>query len=73
MMTDEEAKQIVKAAAAVLLDAAMEALYEDAHRWSERPCSTCRFVSGILGKPFGCYRYAEEKQIQALKDRQKKD
>ena len=33
-------------------------LYEDPHQWSTRPCGTCRTASGLIGKPYGCYRYA---------------
>lgn len=63
-MTDDEAKQIVKAAAHVLFDAASDAIYEDPHNWSARPCPTCRFVSSILGKPFGCIRYEKQKRAK---------
>ncbi len=61
-MTDNEAKQIVKAAASVLLEVATDAIYEDPHQWSARPCATCRFVSGIIGKPFGCIKFNHEQR-----------
>jgi hypothetical protein len=58
-LSDE--KQIVQAAASVLIDAALRLLQEDPHRWSDRPCPTCRSVSEIAGKPFGCVLYSLQK------------
>ena len=26
----------------------------DPHQWSARPCQSCRVVSGLLGRSFGC-------------------
>lgn len=57
-MTDDEAKQIVKAAANVLLESVADIIDEDPHMWGTRPCSTCKFVSTIVGRPFGCTRKA---------------
>jgi hypothetical protein len=61
----DDMKQIVQAAAGVLLDAALRVLYEDPHRWSDRPCQTCRAVSSIAGQPFGCVLYAQQKKERA--------
>lgn len=61
-MSDEEAERIVKAAAKVVLDAILGLLQDDPHQWSTRPCPTCRQISGIVGRPFGCYLYAKKKQ-----------
>jgi hypothetical protein len=33
---------------------ALRVLNYDDHRWSYRPCTTCRTVSNVLGEPFGC-------------------
>jgi hypothetical protein len=35
------------------------ALQADPHQWSNRPCPTCRAISGLVGRKFGCYLYAE--------------
>ena len=59
-MTEEEAKQIVKAAASIVIDAVVNAIQNDGHVYGTRPCETCRAVSGIIGKPFGCYKYQED-------------
>lgn len=41
---------------------ASDLLYVDGHSWSNRPCQTCRAVSGLFGFDFGCTRYAKEKR-----------
>lgn len=33
----------------------------DPHQWSSRPCPTCRAVTIILGRPFGCSAKAKGK------------
>ena len=53
-MTDKDAEQVVKAAASLVIEAVLQALEEDPHQWSKRPCPTCRFISSILNRPFGC-------------------
>ena len=45
-----------------VLTAVLEAIYVDPHQWSNRSCPTCRTVTAIWGKDFGCVRYAEEHQ-----------
>ena len=62
MSEEEEANRIVKAAASLLVDAILDLLQADPHQWSKRPCPTCRPISALIGKPFGCYRYALEQQ-----------
>ena len=61
-MTDDEAKKIVKAAANVLMEAVLDIIQGDSHHWSDRPCQSCLTISGIIGKPFGCYKYQEMKR-----------
>lgn len=53
-MPDTTAADLVKAAAEKLLDAALKVIQDDPHQWSGRPCSSCRAVTAIYGKPFGC-------------------
>lgn len=57
-MTDEEA---IQKAAAIINKAALDLLQVDPHDWSTRPCQTCRAISAIIGRRFGCYQYAHEK------------
>ena len=57
-----EAKTLIQAAASVLFDAALHVLQNDPHAWSKRPCQTCRTVTALAGKPFGCYLYAEQRR-----------
>ena len=46
----------------LLIDAITDLMYSDAHHWSERPCATCKAITVIIKKPFGCYRYADERK-----------
>ena len=55
------ATAVIQAAAQLLLDAAMRVIYEDPRQWSTRSCATCRTVTGIVGKPFGCDLYRPDK------------
>jgi len=43
----------------LFVDAVSDLIYEDSHRWSSRPCQTCKAITTIIKKPFGCYKYAE--------------
>lgn len=58
-MSDEDA---IRAAARVLMQAALDLLQDDPHSWSTRGCPTCRAVGAIVGSPFGCYRYALQRK-----------
>ena len=42
----------------VLAEGVAAAIEGDPHHWSARPCQTCRVVSSLLGRPFGCERKA---------------
>lgn len=48
--------------AQAITSAALELLYADPHQWSTRPCGTCRAITAMLGKKFGCDRFREEKK-----------
>ncbi len=61
-MTDDDTKQVIRAAAGIIVDAALGLIQADGHQWSDRPCSTCETVSNLLGKPFGCCKYALDKK-----------
>jgi len=58
-LSDED---LLRAAVHVVMEPALRLLQGDPHSWSERPCDTCRTISSIVGKPFGCYVYALERQ-----------
>jgi hypothetical protein len=38
----------------VLAETVASVVEADPHQWSARPCQSCRVVSGLLGRPFGC-------------------
>jgi len=63
-MTDEK---VIKAAVNVLMKPILDLLQDDPHMWSMRPCSTCRAISSMVGKPFGCYFYAQKMREQKCK------
>jgi hypothetical protein len=42
--------------------AAFALIQADPHQWSTRGCQTCRTVSGLIEKPFGCILYAEQRK-----------
>lgn len=39
---------------------AFDLIQDDPHHWSSRPCPTCKAVTVIIGKPFGCVLYAQQ-------------
>jgi len=63
-MGDAEMVRVVQAAAQVLLGAVLNLLQKDPHAWSTRPCPTCRAIGAIVGREFGCYVYAEQREAQ---------
>ena len=56
------AEQLIQAAARVLLKAVLRSIEADPHQWSTRPCETCRFVSAIIERPFGCSAKAQRRE-----------
>ena len=55
-------REEIKIALSMLMDAVLSLLQKDPHQWSARPCGTCRTISGLIGKPFGCYEYRRRKE-----------
>lgn len=47
----EKTQAVVTAA-----DAAFDLIETDPHSWSPRPCPTCRTVSTLIGRDFGCVK-----------------
>jgi hypothetical protein len=47
---------------------ALDLIQQDPHQWSMRPCPTCKSITAITGKVFGCYRYQEQRTTQQPKD-----
>ncbi len=58
---DEDVKRSVKVAVSIIMKSVIEIIGIDGHSWSDRPCQTCRAVSGLIGEPFGCYWYQENR------------
>ncbi len=57
-MSDEDT---IRAAVNVLMKPILDILQEDPHSWSDRPCDSCRTISAIIGRPFGCYEFARRR------------
>lgn len=47
-------------AARVLMRSVMQLFQLDPHRWSTRPCATCKAITEVVGEPFGCDRFRKE-------------
>ena len=53
----------VKPANGEQIDAINDLLFEDSHQFSKRPCETCRKITEIIGKDFGCVRLAKQSRL----------
>ena len=42
----------------VLAESVASVIERDPHQYTSRPCQTCRVVSGLLGRSFGCEKRA---------------
>ena len=60
--SDVGVEQVVKIAVGIIMDSVIAVIALDGHQWSDRPCQTCRAVTGLIGKPFGCYWYQAKKK-----------
>jgi hypothetical protein len=56
-----ESKEIIQVAVNIVIGPILSLLQEDPHQWSERGCNTCKTISGMIGRPFGCYEYQRRK------------
>jgi len=52
----------LRAAVRIVMEAALSIIQADPHVWSSRPCSTCRVISEMVGRPFGCILYARQRK-----------
>jgi hypothetical protein len=53
-VNSEELKATAQVMAQSLVAIVLDLINADPHRWSSRPCPTCRAISITVGKPFGC-------------------
>jgi len=54
-------EDLLRASVRVVIGATLDMLQEDPHQWSTRPCATCRAITAIVARPFGCYLYMEQR------------
>lgn len=45
---------VMQAAARLVMSVALDVIQADPHYWSSRPCVSCRTVTALVGRPFGC-------------------
>jgi hypothetical protein len=55
-------KQLLTATLAVHTEVILRLIEADPHQWSSRPCPTCRAISGIIDRPFGCVKKRENEE-----------
>ncbi len=53
-MSDADVQKVIKAAALLMAETALQMIEKDPHQYSSRPCETCRVISSLIGRPFGC-------------------
>lgn len=51
-----EKEELIKAAANVIIEPIINLIDNDPHMWSTRPCPTCKAISSMIGRPFGCIK-----------------
>ena len=54
-MTSEQ-QEILTVVVNLIQNTAFELIERDPHQWSSRPCPTCKAVSSLIQRPFGCSR-----------------
>ena len=54
-----DSSDLLSAAVSRITDAVADTIYVDPHQWSRRPCATCKVITALIGKPFGCDRFRE--------------
>ena len=55
----------LREALSIIMEPILNLLENDPHSWSKRPCPTCRTISSMIGRPFGC----EAKQLTDTKEK----
>lgn len=48
----------------------LEMFVRDQHRFSTRPCLTCKNISSLMGRPWGCVELAKRSQQKETDDGQ---
>lgn len=60
----EDTEKVIKAAVNIIIEPILDLIQNDPHQWSTRPCSTCRTISTIIDKPFGCILVAKRSKSE---------
>lgn len=55
----EIGKAVAESLKADVTEAMLRLIESDPHLWSKRPCQTCRAVSALAGRSFGCVAKGE--------------
>lgn len=57
--------EAIKDAAQIIARVALDLIDKDGHVFGSRPCSTCRTITNLINKEFGCVRYASARKNKA--------
>ena len=61
MKNDQEKPTVSNPVEAVVMYIVLDLLQADPHQWSTRPCSTCKKITSLVKRNFGCDLYRERK------------
>ena len=61
-MNEQELKEVKETFANLIESKAFDLIQADPHQWSQRGCQTCKVISELINRPFGCILYAKQKQ-----------
>ncbi len=59
----ESVEALLGAAVKLEVEAILNLIQADPHQWSDRPCPTCRAISTLAGRPFGCSALARMRRV----------
>lgn len=56
----ESTEEVVEVFGRLIAKAALGIFVVDQHRWSTRPCTTCKQISTLIGEPWGCDKFRQD-------------
>ena len=60
-------EKLASASRAMAIDMALQAVEQDPHQFGTRPCETCRVVTQLCGRPFGCVAALAKEKAKVTK------
>jgi len=68
----EPIQEVLQAAVDLFVSAILNIIQRDPHQWSTRPCQSCRTISSLINRPFGCILYRMQKEKEKKEKEKKK-